>query len=427
MNTRHLIRPVRPLVAAVLVGALLCPTVTTAAPGRAPRAKSQAATTSVADAAAAIIAEGRVALKAGRTEEAISAADRALQSVPGHREATSLKIDALVAVPRLSDAYDVYDAFLRVTKRDDTALLQPLSIATLQALTSSQNAEARIGALGILAEHGRKAARDDLGRTVESKSDSYAAQLAVSELARLGDQAGLKRLRALAATAASPMDRLSALDSLAAIDPVAAGAGYSSLLKDKNPGVLFAAVRGVGRCRTVRAIPRLRDLLAAPILGLQVRAAASLIEMGDTTGLPTLEANLSAEVAELRLMAAAGLRAHRDPRWVEAVRPILENRDLFYRVEAAEMLLKATPAEALRTLIDALKDPNPIVREQAAKVLAAQPAPSVSALRPLLRDQAPTVRRRAAAGILRASQTAAGTKPPEYRQQPRPNPAPAQD
>jgi hypothetical protein len=425
MATMQSTRPLSTAAAAAVLAALLT-AAATAAPPQVPAPQVKPAATAAADSAAQFVAAGRAALKSGKPDEAVVAARRALRAMPGHREATSLEVDGLVAASRLGEAYDAYDTFLRTSKREDEPMLRVLSVATLQELRSARNIEARIGALGGLAEDGDQSARDELSKMAESESESDPGLLAVAELIRLGDKPAIEKLRARATSAASPRSRLMALDQLSAIDPVAAGAGYRTMLAEDNPGMVFAGARGVGRCRSSDSIPQLRALLESPVLGLQVRAAASLAELGDPAGRPILEANLSSEVAELRLIAAAGLRAYGDARWTRAVQSELGNQDLFYRLEAAEMLLGTAPAEARRTLVEALKDPNPLVRERAAKVLAAQTPLPTAELRSLFRDPAPVVRARAAAGLLRRPPAPASRKAPDALMQAQPPPMPAQ-
>ena len=71
------------------------------------------------------VAAGRRALEAGRSEEALAQAEALLAGSPGHEAAAALKVEALLSLNQRQKALDAYDAWFKVSQRENLRRSRP--------------------------------------------------------------------------------------------------------------------------------------------------------------------------------------------------------------------------------------------------------------------------------------------------------------
>jgi HEAT repeat protein len=158
------------------------------------------------------------------------------------------------------------------------------------------------------------------------------------------------------------------------------------LLQDPRPEHRAAAAEALGRLGARQAIPQIRSLLAetsGPPM-LRMAAAGALLQLGDDSGVSTLEGWMSSPVPGMRAGAAKGLAPRADAGWAATVRALGDEADPTIRIEAAK-LLSAVDPEGARVILDRLlADKDMAVRELAGSVTVALPT-DLARLRGLLR------------------------------------------
>lgn len=347
-----------------------------------------------ADAAAAALGRAWTAIAAGRTDEAVAAADQLLKTNPRDRRAMTVKVEALAPETPLL-ALDAYEKWLAVVSSEDIFLLDPIARGTLERIASGTGARLRLEALEILAGAGVVSARQRL-----SQDGGRAADLA---LARLGDRAAWERLKGAEFDQQRPELRIEVLSlgGASALDSL------RPLLAEKSGAVRAKAVEAIGRVGGKAAIEDLRAAVADPEFHVRATATVALAKLGDAQAARAVEEMLTSPVADVRLLAAEAFSARGAGPWVDAILPLLNNNEGVIKLRAAELLAPVNP-EAARSVLDAAsQDANPVVRSEAARVLGA-PAVAralsgdLAALRRALRDADAAVRLHAASAILGA-------------------------
>jgi HEAT repeat protein len=385
-----------------IAAALLCLIVASAPLQAQTREKS-----STENPAFATLAGGWSALASGRRVDAIKAADTVLTRTPGNHAALDLKIEALSGSEPVK-ALDAYEAWLTKVRIEDVFLLGPVAQGTLERIASDQNPALRLQALQRLAQSGDERAAAQLQELSKSGSASSDLQLALT-----GDAAAAGRL--LKNTEAVPPQTLAkALPAAGA----AAVPALRAMLKHPAAPVRMEAALSLGKLGSPDAIPDLKPLLNDP--ELRSFAAVALTRLGDADAESVVQELLQSPVFEVRLLGAQAYEGKGPGPWVQALMPALQDPNGLTRIRAAEMLAPVAPEAARPILMDASKDPNPVVRGDVTRVLEqtkllAPPAGSeapvedspealgpagLATLRHLLRDTDPATRLHAAGAIL---------------------------
>ena len=164
-----------------------------------------------------------------------------------------------------------------------------------------------------------------------------------------------------------------------------------------------AAAEALGQLGDKTTVPALQRLLGDNDPSVRASAAVALGKLGDPAGHDLIAGMIGSDVAEVRLFAAEAYRNSPSPQWVDAVRPSLTDRNGLNRLLAADLLAAADPEAARATLVEAIADPNPVVRAEAGRILVQRELASISVLRKMLRDADSWVRLRASGGVLRAA------------------------
>lgn len=299
-----------------------------------------------------------------------------------------------------------------------------------------------------------------------SDNDARVRRGSVAALGRQTEESALLALRE-ALRDADPEVRLEALRSLQRISQYLVSNGtrevprrlsswFEDLLRDGRPreqilartlllqlgdasqtaalrGMQHAADPGVRRFLLEQGpsdVELARALLKDEDAGVRFAAARRLAEAGDTQALAvlhdTLQQNGADSITAYGLLAKLGQQVA-EP---EAVRQALQlDRPVPERMAAIEAMSAMPTALAVPLLLQAARDPEPLVRRLCAEVAAELPegtsgaaAGGFAVLRFLLRDRDPVVRQRAAALLSRVALTSAPPPPPPKTALPAPAP-----
>ncbi len=232
------------------------------------------------------------------------------------------------------------------------------------------------------------------------------------QLALEGDGAAARRLTTPEAAKAVPPQSLA--KALAAAGPLAVPM-LRSLLKHPSAPVRMDAALSLGAIGATDALPDLKALMTDP----EVRsyAAVAAARLGDAEADGVVQELLGSPVMDMRLLGAQAYQGKGTGPWVQAVMPALKDPDGLTRIRAAEILAPVAPDAALPVLLEASKDPNPVVRADVVRVfektgliapdpggavpaIGTEAATGLEALRRRLRDPEASARLHAAGAIL---------------------------
>ena len=379
-----------------------------------PRDRAPAASATDSDLAA--LGTGWAALAGGRPQEAIKTADALLTRRPADHRAVDLKIEALAPGEPLR-ALDAYEAWLGKVRIEDVFLLLPVARGTLKQIASGKDRALAMQALRRLAQSGdaQDAARlqEFLKSGTGAGSEPAPSPQQDVQLALQGDAAAAKRLTAPQAASTVPPQSLAR--ALMAAGPAGVPM-LRALLKNPAAPVRMEAALSLGKIGAAEVLPDLKTAMKDP----EVRsyAAVALARLGDPDGEAVVQELLESPVLDMRLLGAQAYEGKGAGPWVQAIMPALQDPNGLTRIRAAELLAPVAPEAALPVLLEASKDPNPVVRADVMRVFertglltpgqqlqtsttAAPDAPmSLEALRRLLRDPEPGTRLHAAGAIV---------------------------
>jgi hypothetical protein len=371
--------------------------------------------TSAASPDLSTLAGGWASLAAGRSQEAIKAADAVLTRRPGDHRALDLKIEALAHGEPLR-ALDAYEAWLGRTRIEDVFLLVPVARGTLEQVASGQDRALTLRALQRLARTGdaQDAARLQEFLKAGTGTSANATQGAQQDvqLALGGDAAAARRLTEPQAASSVPPQALA--KALISAGPTAVPM-LRALLKHPAAPVRMEAAMSLGQLGATDAIPDIKPMMNDP----EVRsfAAVALARLGDAEGDTVVQELLQSPVLDMRLLGAQAYEGRGPGPWVQALMPALQDPNGLTRIRAAELLAPVAPEVALPVLLEASRDPNPVVRADVMRVVERTgllaPSPqtpdstlanegpiALGALRRLLRDPDPATRLHAAGSVL---------------------------
>lgn len=350
------------------------------------------------------LARAQAARAAGELPEVLRLTAEILAVAPANRDAAALRIEAQLARQERRQAAVTYDRYVAATGVEDSGLLSGLAKAELKALSlSEQSLRLRSWALERLARAGDQSAREELRAMALSHKATIAERVNGNiSLARLGDAGAGERLGSLAA---SPelRDRTSIVEALEAAGVRSSSAIVVGLLDDPNPTTRAASARALGTLKAYEAIPRLQKALADPVFLVRLSAAVGLKRLGDTSADGLLAGWLRSDLADVRLVAAEAYQDGVTREWTKAILPLVDHGNDLTRLKAAELLMGHEAARSRSILVDAVRSPNPAVREAASRLLERLTPPDLRLLRGLLDDASPWVRLHAAGAILIAA------------------------
>ena len=354
-----------------------------------------AQTPAPADRTAATLGRAWIAIAAGRTAEAVAAADELLETNPRDHRAVTAKVEALATSSPLP-ALDAYEKWLTLVTAEDIFLLEPIARGTLEGLAAGQDARLRVEALEALARAGSASARERLA------DGGTAGDLA---LARLGDRAAVARLTDIAAQKQQRPEMR--IEILALAGPSAVDS-LRPFLVEKSGAVRAAAIDAIARVGGAAVIEDLKAAAADQEFHVRATANVALAKLGDPQAAEVVAEMLASPVADVRLLAASAFSDRGAGPWVDAILPLLNSDEGLIRLRAAELLAPIDPEAARVALSAAAQSANPVVRGEAARVLATPAlagaaAADTSALRRALRDTDAAVRLHAASAILSAA------------------------
>lgn len=344
---------------------------------------------------AVILASGWTSLAAGRTQEAVRAADTVLALVPWSHPAIALKLEALASASA-PGALDAYEQWLG-PRADDVGLIEPIAKGILWEIARGSDPDLARDALRALVQ-----ARIDGAQAALAAIPSATGNLMVdAEAARGGDAAALKRLAAAAGAEVS--DKSAIANALVAAGP-AAIALLLPMLDERSGPTRAAAAGALGKLRAADATAQLRKALQDPDPYVRSSASVALARLGDADGQNRVQKMLESEVPDVQLMAAEAWDGQTGP-WISLITPLLQNPDGLTRLHAARLIAPFNPEGARAVLGTALQDPNPVIRAASSEILADQPlaqpvSGDLGVLRRLLRDRDGMVRVRAAALLM---------------------------
>lgn len=357
------------------------------------------------------LAAGWASLAAGRAQEAVKTADTVLTRRPADHGALDLKIEALAYGEPLQ-ALDAYETWLGRTHIEDVFLLVPIARGTLEQIASAQDPALRRSALQKLAQTGNAQDAARLQELLKSGTSGSPGGAQDAQLALQGDAAAAQRLIEPRMAASVPPQTLA--QALVSAGPAAVPM-LRSLLKNPAAPVRMEAAMSLGKLGASDAIPDIKAMMNDP----EVRsyAAVALARLGDTEGEAVVQELLQSPVFDMRVLGAQAYEGKGPGVWVEALMPALRDPNGLTRIRAAELLAPVAPEAVLPVLLEASKDPNPVVRADVMRVVertgllilpqqtadGAAPnsgAMSLAALRRLLRDPDPATRLHAAGAVL---------------------------
>jgi hypothetical protein len=397
---------VRGVVLALLISAAVsarAQTANPAQPAKTPQTPTQQAAAMIAD---------------GKADDALQLIDSILAAKPGDREATMVKMDALIALERTPDAAAVYDAFVGAAGKHDVPLARHLAQAELRHLASGDRPVVKEAAADLLKQSGEAVPK--------SAASPAAAAAPVTPITPTTPGQPLKPLpmqtpdQILGNDKATDEQRLGALTALTAPASPQARQGIRKALANPAMRLKTNAIDAIQRLELRDLAPDLKPLLADDVILVRLKAAAALRQFGDHAGDEILQSTLKGDFLAGRLLAARALRADGDKTsWVPAIAVLLNSPRANERVLAAELLIDTNKsAEALKIVRANLDAQDPPVRADAARVLAQQSGANPWDFLPLLKDPNPAVRVQAAGVLVRALPAAAAASKPAAANRP---------
>lgn len=357
----------------------------------------------VPDALAARLVQARDAQNAGRTSDVLRLTEDIVRTAPGNRDAVALRMNALIADKQRRRASVEYDRYSAAVGSEDAQLLATLAHAELWTLSGSDTGfQLRSLALERLARHGDAKALQTVRTTATSQRATVAERLnADLSLARLGERDATDRLLKLAELP-ELHDRTPIVEALDAAGSRSAQPWILQALNDSNPLTRAAAARALGSLKAYETISRLREMLKDSVFLVRLSAAISLKRLGDGSADSLLDGWLQSDLTDVRLMAAEAYTESVTREWVKALTPVLQGSNEMGRLKAAELLRRQESARSRSIVVEAVRSPNPAVRNEASRLLESTPPYDLRLLRELLDDESPWVRLHAAGALLSA-------------------------
>lgn len=149
----------------------------------------------------------------------------------------------------------------------------------LRRALGAPSVKTQLMAAAALARAGDQQVLQSVRRALSSE-DREARRIAAWILTRLGDKSDIPQLKANAQREADPVDKVYAEHALAGLGDAAGLAALKNNLRNDNLEIRTYAAEIVGYCRAKELHAELVRLLDDPVLDVRIRAAQSLIVLG---------------------------------------------------------------------------------------------------------------------------------------------------
>ena len=401
----------RPMVRGVVLALLIIAAASAQAQTQPPQSQNGKAAQTSTQHAAAMIAEGNA-------DDALQLLDTILASKPNDRDATMVKMDALIALERTPEAAALYDSFVGTAGKHDVPMARHLAQAELRHLAIGDRPAVKEAAADLLKKSGEAVpASPSTAPAALPITPSTTGKAAAPQTKPLPMQTPDQ---ILGNDKATDEQRVGALTTVTAPVSPQARQGIRKALASPVMRLKTNAIDAVQRLDLRDLVPDLKPLLADEVIFVKLKAAAALRQMGDHAGDEVLQSTLKGDFLAGRLIAARALRADGDKTsWIPAIATLLGSPRPTERVLAAELLLDTNKsADAVKVLRENLNATDPPARADAARVLAQQSGANPWDFLPLMKDPNPAVRVQAAGVLVRALPAAAAAAKPAAANRP---------
>jgi Tetratricopeptide repeat len=398
----------RPMVRGVVLALLISAAASAQAQ---PQSQTSKAPQNSTQHAAAMIAEGNA-------DDALQLIDTVLAARPGDRDATMVKMDALIALERTPDAAAVYDSFVGAAGKHDVPMARHLAQAELRHLAIGDRPAVKEAAADLLKKSGEAVpTAPPVAAPATPVTPSTTGTSAATQTKPLPMQTPDQ---ILGNDKATDEQRLGALTVITAPVSPQARQGIRKALASPVMRLKTNAIDAVQRADLRDLLPDLKPLLADDVIFVKLKAAAAIRHFGDHAGDEILQSTLKGDFLAGRLIAARAFRADGDKTsWIPAIAVLLNSPRPTERVLAAELLIDTDKsADAVKVLRDNLNATDPPARADAARVLAQQSGANPWDFLPLMKDPNPAVRVQAAGVLVRALPAAAAAAKPAAANRP---------
>lgn len=376
-------------------------------------------------AAAALLACAERLAENGEAAEAVRRVESLLSRTPPPALriaalATRVRVAPPTAGPAVRAAFDDADPQVRAAALQQAAAIPGSTwTAELAALLASGETDRQTALLDLLAARRDAAAREAVTACLASTNPPVRLA-AIAALGPLGDARDVPTLIRLSADEA-PAIRTAAERALAVLaapgtDEAVARGIAEGMPETRALFIAAAAARGQSGVR-----PALHAALNHDATAVRLAAARALGRLGDADSCAQLAAALAREPAEApraELRRALVMLGRRLPDPAARAAPLLAALQTSGITPAATAALLAALADAggaagLDAVQSRLEDPEPVVREAAARALAAWPGPeALPALTRMVKNPAePRTRAAALEGLLRLAPLAPPSEP----------------
>jgi HEAT repeat protein len=327
------------------------------------------------------LSRGWASLAAGRSAEAVSAADGILKKKPRSHAAFILKIEALSAGAQPLAALDAYEAWIPKIggNVDDRGLLEPIAMGILRVLSTDRDIAVRVSALKFLASAGDESATEGLRKLMGEGNPQ-----AMVALSAAGDANAIAALQTMVGSGA-PRDvsaLISSLGDQGALTPEL----MQTLAKDRVPMNRAAVADALAKSKDPAAQSLLDALSQDPDPLVHFSVIVARAKNGDDAALAQARTMLASDVPDIRLSAAEALSTKLPVEAEQAVRPLLTNPDGLNRFRAAAIVGRSDPAAVQSVLMEGLAHQSPLIQQEAARLVGTILPTNIVLLRQLLRD-----------------------------------------
>lgn len=260
-------------------------------------------------------------------------------------------------VPLLVSALASPDVAVRIRAAETLGLVrEPTTAPALIALSRDPRESVRRAAIKALGELETAGVASLLQAALLDESSLVRQQAAIA-LGKQRDPASVTHLLPLLADP-DPKLRFVVLRALGQTRSPEAVPRLIPFLSDPRKELRFAAVEALGEARAFQAVPPLIEVLQDPDRNLKRAAAESLGQIGDPQAVPALLLSLEDAHWSVRSAAATALGRIRSPKATHVLTARLADDDATVRRAAVTALGEIGDARAVRQLIAALDDPG---------------------------------------------------------------------
>jgi len=274
----------------------------------------------------------------------------------------------LVADGKVSQAADKLNTTYSFNQASGLTALRQFSIIVLRRGLKEHDIFEQCYAASALAEGGQNEALQMLANTFQTNPD-LSVKMAVAD--GLGEDGNRKAVAILARLFkhGDLLDRRFIVNALASATDPSAVAVLSEAVRQSDPTLRAAALKGLGQLGNQDAKPLLKLALAKGQIFDRVEAAESLLLLGDNSGLQMLRNTLNDHSeGNARAMAAVALGYAHDPASLAMLRQALTDQNIDVRIGAAAALTHYNDPGGVAYLRGAIHDQDQVTRRHAAQL-----------------------------------------------------------